>query len=686
MEVPRIIQNYLYSLLKSNPVSERIRPEHKERKKQYSPTYLAYFFEQNVSTFADVVQTLKQETFRRGLSWKPRWVQKCAQCGMKFQEKISVCQCGSQTFLEPDAAQKMNFNREDGKTFLAQANDDITAPSLKETCKEAHGHLNIADMAYILLVKNYLQAPSGDIISSKPIEILSVDPRLIQPILQKNGLPGGMYWICLEHRDHIESHADAVCKICGKKLYEAYFETTDGTKKYYIKDEVKLFNLYYSGGQPPIVKLADEAYSLFYLGKRTRASYEEGHGRGMLVFPTNNPASFYTFWEKSLQMWREDPNEIQVTTFDAGQGKGKPELIKFLDDPNPEQIQVKTDLRNRIMSFFGVSPLFMSDTSASGGLNNEGQQITVTNRAVEFNQGVWNGDPETFYEDGILTWICDQFGITDYTLQLNPSEEQDEMAEKQRLAQDITNARGMFDMGFDVLFEDGKFIFSGQAKKTEAANPFAAPPTPPEAARVSGEPIGKADIKKEADELDEYNSDQLIKANASDAIKAIRAGALYQFYKDIPEEDIPKIHEIIKQAFLEKRLHLQEMTDAITALGIEKEKARMIARTESTGVAMRAREIGWQKLEAARPDEEFLYKAVITNDYRTAPISRRIKAAVDAEGGAVSLARMKEIYMEESTKPYLKGDPENSGMGVDWTGWENFVGHPYERDSIVRVI
>ena len=128
------------------------------------------------------------------------------------------------------------------------------------------------------------------------------------------------------------------------------------------------------------------------------------------------------------------------------------------------------------------------------------------------------------------------------------------------------------------------------------------------------------------------------------------------------------------------------MTDAITALGIEKEKARMIARTESTGVAMRAREIGWQKLEAARPDEEFLYKAVITNDYRTAPISRRIKAAVDAEGGAVSLARMKEIYMEESTKPYLKGDPENSGMGADWTGWENFVGHPYERDSIVRVI
>jgi hypothetical protein len=32
----------------------------------------------------------------------------------------------------------------------------------------------------------------------------------------------------------------------------------------------------------------------------------------------------------------------------------------------------------------------MSDASASGGLNNEGMQILVTNRAVEMAQTIWN--------------------------------------------------------------------------------------------------------------------------------------------------------------------------------------------------------------------------------------------------------------------------------------------------------
>lgn len=193
-----------------------------------------------------------------------------------------------------------------------------------------------------------------------------------------------------------------------------------------------------------------------------------------------------------------------------------------------------------------------------------------------------------------------------------------------------------------------------------------------------------ADIKN-SDDLADYQDDQLIKDFAGNAILAIRAGALYNFYADISPDMIPGIHEIIKQAFLSHRLSLKEMIEKMQALGLDYEKARMIARTESTGVAMKAREIGWRRMEEER-GEAFKYKAVITNDHRTSPISRRIKAAVDREGGAVTLDRLKEIYKEESQKPYIKDDPENSGMGASWTGWESFVGHPYERDSIVRAV
>ena len=43
-----------------------------------------------------------------------------------------------------------------------------------------------------------------------------------------------------------------------------------------------------------------------------------------------------------------------------------------------------------ISSFFGVSNVFMNDVSG-GGLNNEGMQIVVTNRALAASQTLYNG-------------------------------------------------------------------------------------------------------------------------------------------------------------------------------------------------------------------------------------------------------------------------------------------------------
>lgn len=127
----------------------------------------------------------------------------------------------------------------------------------------------------------------------------------------------------------------------------------------------------------------------------------------------------------------------------------------------------------------------------------------------------------------MLAWVCEQFGITDFVLQLNPSEEQDEMAEKERFSKDADNAKKMLDMGFDVKFENNKFTFSGQAQKPQppAFGGAGLPGLPNQAItrpgidpnvqpRISGEPaMQKADIKNpEPDELDEYAGDELIKS------------------------------------------------------------------------------------------------------------------------------------------------------------------------------
>ena len=131
---------------------------------------------------------------------------------------------------------------------------------------------------------------------------------------------------------------------------------------------------------------------------------------------------------------------------------------------SPEEMQF-IEMRNefvaKIGAVYGVMPLFQGDLSQSGGLNNEGLQITVTNRAVEDGQGVFN--------DGYYTWLLEQLEITDYTLTLEPSEEKDEMADQQLMQAKIQNATLMQGMGYEVtLNEDQEFEFEPTETPVEA--------------------------------------------------------------------------------------------------------------------------------------------------------------------------------------------------------------------------
>jgi len=699
--------------LSKQSASQTLRPIREGSPDNMLPSLgLAYFLENNVSVFADIVLTLKQEVIRRGLVWKPRFAIKCLLCGTEYTEEKTQCDCGSTQLRKPDRTQINKFKNPRGESFVDTAN--LNDQNLETISGEMVRHWIVGDSGYVLCIKNYAYISNGieEQLVATPVEFLTLDPREIIPIRQKNGLLGGKVWVCAIHRGEYAEHP-GICKVCGHEMHEVLYKTagagfydnrgvisSQGKTNYYIKDEIFNTSIYYpsiSGGYPPILRMLYDAYAYHYMELRTYNYHKKGRPPGFLAFPTSNLDSLNTQWNALLAQAQEDPDNVQALGFDPGNGKGVATFVKLMSDPGAEMLEVKKDLRERMGSMFGVSMIFQADTSASGGLNNEGLQITVTNRSVEFLQNPFNGREQNNYKGGLYYWMVSQCGITDFVLHLLPSEEQDEMAEKVRFNQDAQNAKLMLDMGYDVKFENNKFTFSGVAKKAEPAGMFGGMPAPGpaqiEAPRASGEPdtaaiaaVGKSDIKKEEpDELDEYVGDQLIKDFAADAIKAIRQGALYSFYADVSPDLIPGIHEIIKDAFISHRMSLKEMIEKMQALGLDYEKARMIARTESTGVAMKAREVGWRRMEDAR-GEQFKYKAVITNDHRTAPISKRIKAAVDREGGAVSLDRLKQIYKTESQKPYIKGDPENSGMGGTWSGWENWIGHPYERDSIVRVV
>ena len=85
----------------------------------------------------------------------------------------------------------------------------------------------------------------------------------------------------------------------------------------------------------------------------------------------------------------------------------------MMDTLEELQYPNKDDIRQRIATFFGVSNVFMNDVPG-GGLNNEGMQIVVSNRAVAYAQSIYNRI--------LFPQIVSAFEITEWDLVLNPHE------------------------------------------------------------------------------------------------------------------------------------------------------------------------------------------------------------------------------------------------------------------------
>ena len=126
----------------------------------------------------------------------------------------------------------------------------------------------------------------------------------------------------------------------------------------------------------------------------------------------------------------------------------------------------------------------MADNTTSGGLNNEGMQILVTNRAVQKAQ--------TVYNNYVFPFLVKQFGIADWDLKLPPSEEEDEIAVLRKRELEISIAAAIKNLGFEVeMDEDGNFTFT-KPEPTEE---------PKQEGQVEKDPLAGSDLDQR--DLDE---------------------------------------------------------------------------------------------------------------------------------------------------------------------------------------
>tara|TARA_R110002020_G_scaffold64632_3_gene171464 strand:+ start:3766 stop:5388 length:1623 start_codon:yes stop_codon:yes gene_type:complete len=401
------------------------------------------------------ITQLKTEIFRRGYVWEKAFYKKCAECNSTFDKDVEQCaNCESTNLVKASMKQKDYAE----KFFEGYVNK--SEQKFIDVLKEVEADLNIADDAYLILVKEYYLDKSGNAALHRIKEIYRGDPLTMYLDVDEEGDRGQAHWTCLTHREVYEDDVTACCLECGSKLHPVhYLNRVHGKDQYYTKGEVIHLSKYHPTrlyGFSPIVTLWSHITTLIAMEKYVETSYTKARApRGLLAVQTNNMESLIKYWKGVKEKLEKDPHYIPIMGIETdGNSRGSVEWVQFMNTlKEMDYINVKDDLRDRIGAFYGVSKIFQSDTSTSGGLNNEGMQILVTNRSVEMGQNVYN--------QYLFPYLLGEFGITDWTLKLLRSEEEDTTAELRRREIEINLATQIKNLGFEVdMDEDGNFIYS----------------------------------------------------------------------------------------------------------------------------------------------------------------------------------------------------------------------------------
>lgn len=409
------------------------------------------------------ITQLKNEVFRRGVKWEPNFALKCKSCGNTHQnpvKKCTSCDC-SDSLIKPSKKQLAYAQQ-----LLNQKYVNKSEQLFVDVLKELEDDLNIMDDAYIVLVKEYFVDGNAKVRLHKIKELYRGDPATMHIYADEDGLRGTKGFTCLNHRHFISDNEYELCEGCDGHLHPVhYVNRVNGVEQYFIEGEVLHFSKYSPSrlyGQSPVVTLFNHITTLIAMENYVNSSYTKSRmPKGLLAVQTRNIESMKTFWRAVKEKMESDPHFIPVMGIEAEGGKGSVEWIKFMDSlKEMDYVAVKEDLRDRVAAFYGVSKIFMADSSTSGGLNNEGMQILVTNRAVEMSQ--------TVYNHYVFPFLLREFGITDWVLKLPPSEEEDEVAGLRKREIEANIAASIKNLGFEVdMDEEGQFIFTKPEPKPE---------------------------------------------------------------------------------------------------------------------------------------------------------------------------------------------------------------------------
>lgn len=429
----------------------------------------AGYYRRDVSLFSTIINRSTTEIFRYGIDFRAKFAKKCETCGNETQTMVSKCPvCGSTRMRVPDPLQKKYFtNPSSGKSFLDDAN--YNHKTLVDVLKMYADSEYQNNQAYILAVTGEgLREGTAEKEYSKVLEFVVPDARKVRYLYDEAGRPGTRYAFTRDDRNTLwdvmeDDDVEVMTRLTdeGKVLYPAHWKigTNPGaTGKYWVYSDEEVYQDQWfrpsmTYGIPILYDIEDDLKTYYYIEKHNLKKYMLGYVRKMIVLPGFNEDDVEDIQKGVTDVLSTNDNSIPIVCLPPqipGTAEMKAQVLELGAESSSDLMLVKNDIRDRLCAHWGVPNIFAGDVEASGGMNNESQQITIYDRYLmdKYN-----------YVDRILAWILEWFPlITDWELCVNrPSKA---YTDAKRRMDRIQEAQLMKNLGFDITFVDGEFRYS----------------------------------------------------------------------------------------------------------------------------------------------------------------------------------------------------------------------------------
>jgi len=204
--------------------------------------------------------------------------------------------------------------------------------------------------------------------------------------------------------------------------YMAYYYESEDGKIPFARDEIIHFNKYSSNarlyGQSPIIGLSKKIETALAIESFQNKIYRlERPPKGFLDVPGHDEESLNRLGEYIAEETRRNPNFIPILS-----SRDASTTAKFVPVmPNMDELMMlpyMDRINNDINGSYGVMPLVVGQMAGVGGLNSEGEQITIFDRTIR--------ETQQCVEMGFLKPLLKLMEIDTWKIRFNDINEKDE--------------------------------------------------------------------------------------------------------------------------------------------------------------------------------------------------------------------------------------------------------------------